>query len=249
MLSRLSLCAIILSLLEHLAFANATMPMVQPTDWNWVTTITAGPVLTKGGQIQTLYLTPTIEKTYTAKRTINAIRSSEFFIGAQQLLTPESLGQLGLAIATTGSTTLEGNIWDDANAQFNNYHYRYKIQNTRITAKGKLLIDKDYWLIPWIEGSLGIGFNRARDFTNTSLLFQAYPNQNFGNHTQVAFTYSIATGVQQTISEHCQIGIGYEFADWGKSALGRAESQILKNRLRLNHLYTNGILFNLTYIA
>jgi hypothetical protein len=45
------------------------------------------------------------------------------------------------------------------------------------------------------------------------------------------------------------VGAGYEFADWGKSGLNRAAGQTLNTGLALNHLYTNGVLVNLTYVA
>lgn len=36
---------------------------------------------------------------------------------------------------------------------------------------------------------------------------------------------------------------------WGKSALGRASGQTLNDGLKLNYLYTNGVVLNLTYVA
>ena len=118
-----------------------------------------------------------------------------------------------------------------------------------IATKSKVLIDKGYWLTPWISGSLGIGFNTAHDFQNTPLINEAVVNPNFASHTQVAFTYTVGVGLQKTLNQHWQAGLGYEFADWGQSLLGRAAEQTLNNGLALNHLYTNGILFNLTYSA
>jgi opacity protein-like surface antigen len=94
-----------------------------------------------------------------------------------------------------------------------------------------------------------MGFNRAHDFTNTPLIFEALPNNNFEDHTKTAFTYTLGSGVQKSISEHWQMGVVYEFADWGKSELNRAAGQTLNTGLILNHLYANGVLFNLTYIA
>jgi opacity protein-like surface antigen len=111
------------------------------------------------------------------------------------------------------------------------------------------LLDKGYWGIPWVSASLGVRFNRAHDFTNTSLIFEALPNNNFTNHTKTAVTYTLGAGVQKSISEHWQLGVGYEFADWGKSELGRAFRQTMNSRLALNHLCTNGVLVNLTYVA
>ncbi|HHX3357169.1 TPA: outer membrane protein, partial [Legionella anisa] len=96
---------------------------------------------------------------------------------------------------------------------------------------------------------VGVGFNRAHDFTNTPLIFEALPNPDFADHTKTAFTYTLGAGVQKALNDHWQIGAGYEFADWGKSELGRAFGQTMNSGLALNHLYTNGVLFNLTYVA
>jgi len=67
--------------------------------------------------------------------------------------------------------------------------------------------------------------------------------------TKTAFTYTLGAGFQRALSQNCQIGAGYEFADWGRSHLDRAFRQTLGNGLALNHLHTNGVLFNITYIS
>lgn len=231
------------------AFAGTMGPAVPSKDWTWVSSIAAGPVWVRGGETQTFFLAPEIEKTYAARKSTNVLASGELFIGIQKTWSSQWLGQLGLAAATTGNAKLQGVIWDDADPEFNNHSYQYKIRNSRIAVKGKLLLDKGYWLMPWVSASLGVGFNRAHDFTNTPLIFEALPNPNFTNHTKTAFTYTLGAGVQKSISEHWQLGVGYEFADWGKSELGRASGQTLNERLKLNHLYTNGVVLNLTYVA
>lgn len=134
-------------------------------------------------------------------------------------------------------------------ALFTLFVYRYRIQHTHIAAKGKLLAEKGYWLTPWVSGSLGVGFNRAHKFENTPTIFQALPNPNFTSHTKTDFTYTLGAGVQRALNAHWQTGVGYEFADRGKSSLQRVEGQTLNSGLSLNHLYTNGVMFNLTYLA
>ncbi|HAU0262639.1 TPA: porin family protein [Legionella pneumophila] len=231
------------------AFAGTMEPAVPSKDWTWVSSIAAGPVWVRGGETQTFFLAPEIEKTYADRKSTNVLASGELFVGIQKTWSSQWLGQLGLAAATTGNAKLQGVIWDDADPEFNNHSYQYKIRNSRIAVKGKLLLDKGYWLMPWVSASLGVGFNRAHDFTNTPLIFEALPNPNFTNHTKTAFTYTLGAGVQKSISEHWQLGVGYEFADWGKSELGRASGQTLNEGLKLNHLYTNGVVLNLTYVA
>ncbi len=215
----------------------------------WVATVSGGSAWQSAGKTQTFNLAPEIAKTYAARKSTNALAAGELFIGVQKTLSANWQGQLGLAAATTGNAKLQGTIWDDADAQFDNHSYHYKVQHSRVAVKGKLLFNQGSWLLPWLSASLGAGFNRAHDFTNTPLIFEALPNSNFTNHTQTALTYTLGAGVQKVLNAHWQVGASYEFSDWGKSELGRAAGQSQNNGLALSHLYTNGLLLNLTYTA
>lgn len=218
-------------------------------DWAWMGSLSVGPVWADAGRTQSFYLAPDIEKTYAANQSSNALVSGEFFAGIQKILPYQMLGQFGLAVAATSDADLQGTIWDDANPEFANYHYQYKVQTTRLVAKGKLLFDIAYGVMPWISASLGVSFNYAHSFTNSPLIFEALPNPNFSNNTHTAFTYTLGVGIQKALNCHWQVGVGYEFADWGQSQLGRASGQTLNTGLTLNHLYTNGILFDLAYLV
>lgn len=231
------------------AFAGTMGPVTQEPDWRWVAALSAGPVWDRVGTTQTFYLTPEIEKTYFANKSNDALFQGELLVGLQKRLSPMIQGQLGLAVAATSNARLSGHIWDDADPEFDNYVYDYKIQHTRVAVKGKLLADAGYWLTPWISGSLGVGFNNSHEFENTPLIFEAIRNPDFASHTETAFSYTLGAGVQKALNNHWQVGVGYEFADWGKSNLGRALGQTLNTGLSLNHFYTNGVLFNLTYLA
>ncbi len=231
------------------SIAGTMGSIVAPKDWTWVGTISAGPVWESAGQTQTFYLAPDIIKTYAASNVTQALADGEIFMGIQKNL-PEMLqGQLGLAVVVTSDAKLSGNIWDDADSRFNNYSYSYHVQHTHIAVKGKLLADRGYWVIPWVSVSLGIGFNDAHDFQNRPLIFEAVTTPNFASNTQTSFTYTLGAGVQKSLNQHWQVGAGYEFADWGRSQLNRASGQTLNSGLSLNHLYTHGLLFNLTYLA
>jgi len=214
-----------------------------------VVVLSVGPVWENAGNTQTFYLAPGIEKTYAAKQASHALVDGEIFLGVQKPLREKLQGQLGLAVATTGNAAVSGYIWDDAQAQFNNYTYKYQVKHTHVAVKGKLLADKGYILTPWINGSLGVGFNQAHDYSNTPIISEAIVMPNFASQTTTAFTYTVGAGFQRNFNAHWQGGIGYEFADWGKSQLGRASGQTLNSGLFLSHLYTNGFLFNLTYLA
>ncbi|KTD64776.1 hypothetical protein Lspi_0943 [Legionella spiritensis] len=222
---------------------------VAPSLFPWVVSVSAGPVWARGGESQTFFLAPDIEKTYAADKSSNGLFYGEIFLGLQKSLVRQFQGQIGVAVAATGDADLSGEIWDDADPQFNNYAYNYKLSHSHIALKGKLLAGQWNTLIPWISGSIGAGFNRAHEFHNRPTIFEALANPDFASHTKTAFTYTVGAGVQKVLNNHWQAGVGYEFADWGKSELYRAESQTLNSGLAMDHLRTNGLLFNITYIA
>ena len=201
---------------------------------SWVATLSLGPVWESAGNTQTFYLAPNIEKTYAANHASHALVDGEFFLGIQKSIREKLEGQIGLAVATTGNASLSGNIWDDADALFNNYTYHYQVRHTHLALKGKLLADRGYSVTPWVSGSLGVGFNQAHDFSNTPTISEAVVMSNFASNTTTAFTYNLGAGVQRHLNQHWQVGIGYEFADWGRSQLNRASGQSLNSGLSLS---------------
>jgi len=236
-------------LITSSTFADTTAAAAGNPDWTWVTTLSVGPAWESAGNTQTFYLTPEIEKSYVANKSTKTLLDGEVFLGIQKALSQNMQGQLGVAVAATSDANLSGVIWDDADPEFDNFTYNYKIQHTHVALKGKLLAEAGLWFTPWLSGSLGVGFNRAYSFNNEPIIWEAVKTPNFSSHTQVAFTYTIGVGIQKALDKHYQIGLGYEFADWGKSQLGRAAEQTLNQGLTLNHLYTSAVLLNLTYLA
>lgn len=229
-------------------YSQATLAL-NNQDSSLVTTLSMGPSWEKAGQAQTLDLAPGIEKTYTANKPSNTLIDSELFLGVQKSL-PESLqGQIGLALAATSAASLSGDIWDDADPQFNNYIYQYKIQHTHIALKGKLLADWGWGILPWISGSAGVGFNHSYGFTNTPTIYEAIAAPNFESYTMTAFTYTLGIGIQKPLTKNWQIGAGYEFANWGKSKLGTASDETTGQTLSLSNLYTHSFLLNVSYLA
>lgn len=231
---------------EQATFLSKSLEMLKSSG---VATLSLGPVWENTGNTQTFYLAPNIEKTYAADHASHALVNGEIFLGIQKPLREKIEGQIGLAVATTGNAALSGVIWDDALPQFNNYTYSYQVRHTHVAVKGKLLADGGYIVTPWVSGSLGVGFNQAHDYNNTPAISQAATMPNFTSNTTTVFTYTLGVGVERHLNQHWQAGVGYEFADWGSSQLGRASGQTLNAGLSLSHLYTNGFLFNLTYHA
>ena len=234
-------------MLSTVAFgANATLSSY--LQGPYVTTISAGPVWAIPGNNQTITLQSDIEKTYTTNHSNSATADGELFLGLQRTINAETTGQFGIAAATTSNAKRSGNIWDDGLPAAANYTYTYNVQHTHLAAKGKLLRQVGYFM-PYISASIGVAWNNAGGFTSTPTIFEAEPTPNFASNTETSFTYTLGIGLQRALSQNWQVGIGYEFADWGQSQLKAGYDQIQGPKLALNHLYTNGLMFNLTYIA
>lgn len=217
--------------------------------FSYVVSLGLGPLWSSGQDPQTLELTPTIVKHYTNTDSNSALLGGEVFIGVQKPLW-NFLGQLGLAVAATSQEKFSGEIWDDADPEFNNFTYRFKVQHTALRVKGKLISRNQFHgIAPWISAALGVAWNNAKDFTNTPTIFEALPNPNFSDRSNTAFTYNLGVGLQREITPHLVAGLGYDFTDWGKFALGRAQGQTLGEGLSNSHTYTNGLMFSLAYVG
>jgi len=243
------LIALLSAFLSIGSIASSIGQNSEPQNSTHIITLSAGPAWVTRGTDQAFFLQPEIEKTYTAGKNTNALLSTEFFYGWQHRLNSIFLGHIGFALAATSDARLSGEIWDDADPLFNDLIYKYKVNHMHVAAKGKLLADMKYSLKPYVSASLGVGFNHAHGFNNTPIIFEAIQNPDFSEHTQTSFTYTLGIGLQRNISQNWEVGMGYELADWGKSQLGRSPSQTLGNGLSQSHVYTNGLLFSLTYSA
>ncbi len=213
----------------------------------YIVTLSVGPTFAGNGETQTFYLVPFIKKTYAADKKINVLFDGELFFGVVRELTPSLQGELGLELGVTSDANLSGDIWDFANARFNNSSYTYKIQHTHLAVKGKIVGEIGYPYKPYVHGSLGVGFNQAYDFKISPSIFAEVIPPNFTSTLTTAFTYTVGFGVQRAINEHWTAGVGYEFSDWGKSQLGRSAGQTLGKGIALNHFYTNGIQLTISY--
>lgn len=235
--------------LTSYAVSSGTMGSIEVNPWSYVVAISAGPTWIGGGQTQTVFLDPAIEKTFTADNTSNVLGDGELFLGIQKIFPSGFEGQFGIEFAATDDARISGGIWEDGNPVFNDFNYGYQVNHYHIAAKGKLMKDMNFFVKPYVSVGLGIGFNRAHGFTQIPLEFEAIPVPNFTSNSTTTFTYTIGAGVQRELTKNVQVGVGYEFADWGKSQLGQAPGQTAGTGLVNNHLYTNGLMFNITYIA
>ena len=215
-----------------------------------IATLSGGPAWYQVGQTQTLYTQPDFSNTYISDKNTHVLAYGEIFAGLQRTLPHNILGQFGLTFAATTSADEEGNVWEFSDPNFDNFTYQYHITHLHVAVKGKALSTQfSENNLPYISGSAGIGFNRAYDYTTTPKIFEAVSPPNFQANTETTFTYTLGVGLQHTLTSHMQVGVGYEFSDWGKSALVTAPGQRTRDVLQLNHLYTSQLQLNVTYLG
>ena len=216
---------------------------------NLVFSFNLGPMWTQAGRTQTFFIQPGREQSYVASNKSKVILGGELFVGKQGVVHADVLGQLGLAIAATTSAKLNGDIWVDADPEFDNFSYHYNINHSRLALKGKLVFERWQFLNPYLSTSLGIGFNRSHNFSISPKICEEIPGYPFGANNTTSFSYTLGIGLQNKMDTNWQFGLGYEFADWGHSQLNKALGQTLNSGLSLSHFYTNQLQFSINYLT
>ena len=80
------------------------------------------------------------------------------------------------------------------------------------------------------------------------LIFEALTVPGFQHHQETTFTYTLGVGVHKILNLHWQLEIGYEWSDWGHSALSAAPGQSIGTGINLNHIETQQLQFILNYL-
>ncbi len=216
---------------------------------NFVGTLSLGAGWNTSTQQQTLTLQPNVLQTFVTQAG-HSFFNSQLFLAHQQTLRDGLWGQIGLDIGVTNPINVHGTIWDDANSANDNYTYSYQLQHTHFNVKGKLLLNPyvNSQTLPWISAGLGVALNEASGYQDTPLSTEAVVNPYFSNANVAAFNFTVGAGLQRIVAQHWQVGIGYEFADWGSYHLGPIPLQTLSNGLSGANFYTSNVLASATYV-
>jgi hypothetical protein len=218
--------------------------------YDYFVSLSAGPGWTNAGASQTIALEPDVINTYVPDNLTNShvIANGELFLGIQKSFFEHVQSQFGLALYASSHANLDGYIQVDGDPNFQNYEYSYKIGHEHLALKTKWIAENPLTMNPYLSASLGIGLNHSYDFSINPLISQEVPPPEFKSHTKVAFSYSIGAGFQHIINCHYSIALGYELVSWGTSSLNHADGQTSGHGPRLSNLYTQGLVFNVSYI-
>lgn len=217
-----------------------------PLEWASIITLSGGPAWASPGKDQYLYPTPPLLANYfIADNKTTTLGTGEIYFGLQRLLCPDLIGQFGIGFAAASDAQLSGVI--NVNGVPAVTAYQYQVSHVRAEFKGKLIGFGYRLLQPYVSGSFGAGFNHAHDYLSRTIDPVLYPLTKFGTNSTVAFSYTVGLGVQKMVTQNWQVGVGYEFADWGKNYLG-GNGGSLSQGPGSAHLYTNELLFSLSYL-
>ncbi len=221
--------------------------------WHPMLTLTAGAAFNSdAGHSQNFPATDEIFSffNYAANNTHQTLAIFGGFVGAEFLLHPKWDLQAGLAYYQPSTFHTNGIVTQGIDPDSENlYTYKYAIQSRQLLAESKLLYHCRYFH-PYLSAGIGAAWNRSQSFAvNIQPPFTTLSNQ-FNNNTMTSFTYSVGLGLDVDMTKQARIGIGYRFADLGKSKTGNGiiDDVITQNTLSQSHLYTHEILAQLTFI-
>lgn len=240
------LCMVTASALTFSMSTSAAVPYLNLSK-ELVFMLSGGMGWTGLSQSQFVFLTPDAANYYNDQTNNQSIFLGELFVGLNKTWHTHLKSQWGLLLGGSGAAKMNGEIWQYADSEFNNMTYNYKVRLSRVGLRGKLIAEQAFFLNPYLTASLGTSFNRAYAFHNYANESFVIANPDFLKHTSTSFSYSLGLGLQKELSKQFQIGVGYEFFDWGKSQLGAAQGQSIGSGLGMNHINTHALLFNVSF--
>lgn len=219
-----------------------------PQVWSSIITVSGGPVWSSPGKDQYLYpLPPPHSNYYIADTQSDWLGSGELFFGLQHFIGNSNvIAQFGLGAAMASDAYLSGKVAVDGIPDV--YTYQYKVSHFRAEMKGKLIACGFSLVQPYVSGSFGAGWNHAHGWQPTTISETLYPTFWFETASTLAFSYTLGLGVQKMVTPNWQLGVGVEFADWGKNYLGGDSATTLTQGPGMPHLYTTELLFTLGYM-
>ncbi|MGQ3891333.1 SPOR domain-containing protein [Legionella sp. CNM-4043-24] len=148
------------------------------------------------------------------------------------------------------SRSINGNITQYAIPEFNNYTYSWDVSRDVLSLYSKMDLTRYRQVMPYIDASIGVAFNRAGQYSETSITppVTSRINPAFGSRTESAFTYSVGAGLDFQFTPKFIMSLGYDYQSFGQFASGPGQSTWSSSRLKLNHSAANSALLGLTFL-
>jgi len=148
--------------------------------------------------------------------------------------------------------TVEGLVHPFVNAgQFDTSNYSFMAESYAAFIESRFIYAQYPWR-PFIFAGIGASWNRLFDYdempTNPVTGAVVPPNM-FPSHTQTAFAYEAGIGIQHLLfygkKVQWLVSMDYRYMNLGEGKLGTLPTQTTDDTLKVNPMYTQGVVFTL----
>lgn len=237
------------SLLAFSAHSGAIYSDDESFDNGWmkVLTLSGGVGWANPGENQTLYLAQGIYNRYIYESSSRTMGVGDLYFALQKPGYYGLWGQWGISIGGSSEARPQGVV--NYNDLTDLASFVYRVNHAYIDLRGKLLSDPNWVVQPYLTAAIGVAYNHTYGFNTYPTVNNTISSPWFNTYTSLSFTYIAGAGLQKTINKNWQVGIGYEFSDWGKSGLGLSLEPWNLDGPHLEHIYQNAVLFSVSYIC
>ncbi|MDR3476902.1 MAG: outer membrane beta-barrel protein [Gammaproteobacteria bacterium] len=146
----------------------------------------------------------------------------DIFLGAEWVMHPRWALQLGINYNQTSAFNVKGTLTQGASvASQSQFTYQYKIEARQILLEGKLLYHCQDQFHPYLLLGLGGSINTGYGFITNIPPTLTFTRQ-YNNATKHSFSYRLGIGADFDMTPNIRLGLGYNFANFGKVNLGSA---------------------------
>lgn len=234
---------------------NAQAMQISMPDWStWsykpLVTLSLGGDHIRKNDSQTLSVFPPVDNTYTNSDSSQNVVDGGVFVGFEHVINDYLWAQIGLSAYISGEFTPKGHVWLFGSPDFDTYTYRYNVNHERLMVEGKFLTTLTYCqpFHPYISWGVGVAFNRADQYLEFPINSGVAVQQGFTSHNQTPLAWELGIGADYIFNQHARLGIGYQFMDLGSVALDGVPGAPTTQALNLQHLYTDQLRIQFTYV-
>jgi opacity protein-like surface antigen len=198
---------------------------------------------------QTITIMAPFQNTYNARyddtQTVGSL-----FVGGEADIPANFILQLGVAYNQDTDFNPVGTVYQFGSPFYGNLNYNYNIRSQRLLGQAKLLYTIKNVIHPYITGAAGEAVNKSFGYVETGVTSADFGMiQTFPNKTMHSFTYALGLGIDVDVGNHMRFGVGYNYLDLGQAALSMAPQQEGSGTLHYNHLNTNELIMQLSFVG
>ncbi len=199
--------------------------------------------------VQLLLIDPAPDYFETSQEDASAFLFGGFLGFEFPLQTPYNLRwQTGVAYYQSTSFNTKGVENFFSLPDYGDIEYSYSVENQRALIENKFLWGFTDRFYLYLLGGIGVGFNKASDYSAKSIEEHTPANGLFDSKTTTSLSYSLGFGIEGVLSNHLLMSLGYQYSDLGEYSLGHFNYGDTADTLTLPNLMTHEIVLALSVI-